>query len=663
MTFYSKAGAIAEALLDRASAEQIVFNDKKTEFLEDETNKKPLDQVSSHNNGDTPITPKDFYWDQILLYLVSAILGLSFLNTTVEFFRGSTIHCYISDTGTSLDQVTYLNNYCYSSLPNSQHYLIFTLISALIIIAPHYLWASYFGAYFDFFFDLTKKLHRLRDTKTGEYNSYNFELVKKLEQKFSSNPWMFRWYKLKLLTHLVTCTIFEIVNAFYFEADDFNKSFPCPADSSILNTTVWPLPEQLNCVYNSLTLLYFLRNTALGLVAAAIVVIMIGLVWCFLPHTTELGAKDIAAFCDFSCLPPEEYTFPSLWKVVLSIFSCAGEERIWSTSNVKQVFSPRIHTDLDFLVTRLFYSDSGHGQVFKEIQILKELEYRSIQDHKLMYLLNMIYEKYLINKGGFATECAKMSFLQEHYKDIQAYFLKTHSFDENNIEQSLYFEFKKGSGANETNCHGSCSTFKSEIFRFFRFAPRKKCALDISFGNRRGHSLILARAFSESLTIHFNKYYKDFEEVCHKNDYHANYYTLTLQNDIYGQNADSNAKSDIPIVQFLKSEDEIRTIDLITVGPITEYSDIITTNILLHKIHRQNKYFTKKAILLAIRPLEIGFEQRSEHFIQYIPPQRIFKCHSEPTEKDFVVECNNVQCVYEFKMYCYTGNTEEEQVP
>ena len=43
-----------------------------------------------------------------------------------------------------------------------------------------------------------------------------------------------------------------------------------------------------------------------------------------------------------------------------------------------------------------------------------------------------------------------MSFFQEHYKDIQAYFLQS-DFDENNIEQSLYFEFKKGIGANEIN--------------------------------------------------------------------------------------------------------------------------------------------------------------------------------------------------------------------
>ena len=396
-------------------------HDKETLTNQEPSDKKPS-SVTGNISGDTPVTQKDFYWDQILFYLVSAILGLSFLDVSIEFFRDSSIiKCYIFDTTITRDQVAYLNNYCYSSLPNSQYYLIFILISALIIIAPHYLWMSYFGAYFDFFFDLAKKLHCLQDTKTGEYNPYNFELVKKLEQKFSSsNPWMFRCYKLKLLAQLGVCLIVETVNAFYFEADDFNESFLCPTDTGLLNTTVWPIPEQLNCVYNSLTLLYFLRNTALGLVAAAIVVIMIGLVWCFLPHTTELGAKDIAAFCNVFCLPPEEYTLPSIWKVV--ILPCAkrnqiqdvrvrhqvsqGEIQVQSTFMVKKkkldsllnklkpAFSPRIHTDLDFLVTRLFYADSGHGQVFKEIQIIKELDYRSIQDHKFLHLLNLVYEQY-----------------------------------------------------------------------------------------------------------------------------------------------------------------------------------------------------------------------------------------------------------------------------
>ena len=437
----STASAVAGAVVENAGADKFIFKDKKTDILQTEKSSDSSDTSKGGSTGDTPITPKDFYWDQILFYLVSAILGLSFLDISVEFFRGSIIQCYIANTAATRDQVAYFNNYCYGSLPNSQYYLIFILISALIIIAPHYLWTSYFGAYFDFFFDLAKKLHRLRDTNTGEYSPYNFELVKKLEQKFSSsNPWMFRWYKLKLLAQLGVCIIVQAVNAFYFDAEDFNESFPCPTDTSLLNTTVWPLPEQLTCVYNSLTLLYFLRNTALGLVTAAIVVCIIGLVWCYARHTTELGAKDIAAFCDVSCLPPEEYPFPSTRKVLYRILYCGKKERLLERyqpkslsdeqdnnsripiegseqtdarreddeekplccpcfngflSGLKQAITPRIHTDLDFLVTRLFYADSGHGQVFKDIQIQKELNEKISQDHELLYLLNSVHSHLL----------------------------------------------------------------------------------------------------------------------------------------------------------------------------------------------------------------------------------------------------------------------------
>ena len=454
----STASAVAGAVVENAGADKLIFKDKKTDILQTEKSSDSSDSSKGGSTGDTPITPKDFYWDQILFYLVSAILGLSFLDISVEFFRGSIIQCYIANTAATRDQVAYFNNYCYGSLPNSQYYLIFILISALIIIAPHYLWTSYFGAYFDFFFDLAKKLHRLRDTNTGEYSPYNFELVKKLEQKFSSsNPWMFRWYKLKLLAQLGVCIIVQAVNAFYFDAEDFDESFPCPTDTSLLNTTVWPLPEQLTCVYNSLTLLYFLRNTALGLVTAAIVVCIIGLVWCYARHTTELGAKDIAAFCDVSCLPPEEYPFPSTRKVLYRILYCGKKERLLERyqpksssdeqdnvsripierseqtdarreddeekplccpcfngflSGLKQAITPRIHTDLDFLVTRLFYADSGHGQVFKDIQIQKELNEKISQDHELLYLLNSVHshllKKRIKMKLGKSKSCILM---------------------------------------------------------------------------------------------------------------------------------------------------------------------------------------------------------------------------------------------------------------
>ena len=376
-----KVAEVAEDVIEKSSPDSLVFSDNLVSSL-----------TSSKNEPATVIVPKDFYWDQILFYLVSAILGLSFLDISVEFFRGSIVQCYTPEYVMSRDHIAYFNNYCYGSLPNSQYYLIFILVSALLIIAPHYLWTSYFGAHFEFFFDLAKKLHRLRDTKTGEYNLYNFELVKKLEEKFSSSklPWIFRWYKLKLITQLAICAVILFINAIIFKDKDFKESFCCPKDKNELNTTAWPIEEQISCIYNSLTLLYFLRNITFGLVSLAVIAVIVGLVWCHVRHTTELGAKEIAEFCHASCLPPEEHLFPSTSSIIHNMFYCQKGDRI-SLKEIMQFFSPRIEDDLAFLVTKLFYADSGHGEVFKDIQIQKELKEITSKDHELLYLITRIH--------------------------------------------------------------------------------------------------------------------------------------------------------------------------------------------------------------------------------------------------------------------------------
>ena len=311
----------AASVVENASAEKLIYGEKPSLGGN-------LDLLEAKGDGDSggsgsSIKKKEFYWDKILFYLVSAILGLSFLDISVEFFRGSVIQCYTPDNITNRDQTAYLNNYCYSSLPNTQYYLIFILISALLIIAPHYLWLSYFEAHFDYFFDLVRKLHRLREAKTGQYSLLNFNLVKKLEQKFAtSNTLIFRLYKLKLFGQLVISVIFLLINALYFKEKDFEETFDCPKDTKILNTSAWPLLEEVTCVYNSLKLLSFLHNTAFGLISAAIVVIIVGLGWCVLRHPTELGAKEIASFCNISCLSPEEFVYPSLRLIFLRIFTC-----------------------------------------------------------------------------------------------------------------------------------------------------------------------------------------------------------------------------------------------------------------------------------------------------------------------------------------------------
>ena len=51
--------------------------------------------------------------------------------------------------------------------------------------------------------------------------------------------------------------------------------------------------------------------------------------------------------------------------------------------------------DIDFLLMRLFKADSGHGQVFKDIQITKHLYTQNSDDHKRLYLLNKIQSDFL----------------------------------------------------------------------------------------------------------------------------------------------------------------------------------------------------------------------------------------------------------------------------
>ena len=373
------------------NAETIVFADKDKLF-DKEDEKKPSDSGSG-----TDIVPKDFYWDQIMFYLVSAILGLSFLDISVEFFRGSVVQCF-TPSDLTRDQISYLNNYCYGSLPDSQYYLIFILISALLMIAPHYLWNSYFAAQFEYFFDLVKKLARLRDINTGEYAPLNFELVGKLETQFSKfNTWIFRLYCLKLIGQLIISIAVFFANLFYFHGDDFNEIFNCPDNLKLLfNSSQWPLDSQVTCVYNSLNLLWFLRLAAFLLLVTSIVMLLIGITWCFVRHSSELGASTVAKFCYSCCLSPPEFVFSSNRSIMKGALNCSRD--FSNIPSFKELFFPRISNDLDFLLMRLYFADSGHGRVFRDIQINREMRLKKEQDHELLHLLNRAHVDYTKQK-------------------------------------------------------------------------------------------------------------------------------------------------------------------------------------------------------------------------------------------------------------------------
>ena len=375
--------------------------------------------LEEKDKKDTNIVPKDFYWDQIMFYLVSGILGLSFLDISVEFFRGSEVQCFTStDILLDRDHYAYLNDHCYGSLPHSQYYLVFSLISALLMIIPHYLWSAYFGKHFDFFFGLLKNLDRLHDPNTGEYKPANFAFVQKLENKFSNltETKIFISYASKLIIQLMVSIVAFMFNALYFKDSDFNENFTCKVS---LNDSIWPFSTEVPCVYNSLRLLWFLRLSAFILMAGSILVMSFGLLWCKGKHADELGSKEIARFCYHSFLQPDKHNFPSFFQTFHKALRCKHSCSILTLSPVWFIYictsnclkklnlGPTIKTDLDFLLLKLYFADSGHGQVFRDIQIKKELQNLIEHDHELLHLLLRTHADIMKQK----SKCCKRGFI------------------------------------------------------------------------------------------------------------------------------------------------------------------------------------------------------------------------------------------------------------
>lgn len=87
------------------------------------------------------IEQKDFFWDQLVFYIGSAILALTALDISVEFLRGSRgVICFPENGSFTRDQVAFINSYCAQSLPLAEYFPIFIIVQGILLLAPQYLW-------------------------------------------------------------------------------------------------------------------------------------------------------------------------------------------------------------------------------------------------------------------------------------------------------------------------------------------------------------------------------------------------------------------------------------------------------------------------------------------------------------------------------------------
>ena len=338
---------------------------------------------------------RDFFWDSVTLFVVTAILALTAIDVVTEFVRGSEVQCFLPNgTKSSLLEGVkdYVNEKCAASLPAAEYLPAYITIHAILILAPHYIWLNLFGANLDFFFLHVSQLARKREPKTGDYPENNYVISKQLEDAFTSgyrSNWMYKLYLFKLAIQVFVSSVGFALVLWLFT--DFDDTFRCPKKERDTQKEDWPLPnEHVVCVFTSLRLLHKIWIIYLVLLAVAILCLIVAMFWLLKDHLTELGTEDHARFSFHSGLPLHHYVPP------LRLFRCFSGlgDNLYSVLSHFPSFSfasdrpYRIRSDYDFLMIKLFRTDGGLAYILREVHALRllkdenDLELARVSIHK-----------------------------------------------------------------------------------------------------------------------------------------------------------------------------------------------------------------------------------------------------------------------------------------
>ncbi len=327
------------------------------------------------------LSNREFFWDSVLLYVVSAIIGLTAIDLISEYIRGSGVECFSPYNETITDYLKYINKFCSRSIPAGEYFPTFIVIQGILIAAPHYLWLNQYEGRFEYFFSRAQGLVRSKEEATGRYPTKNYVFIQQLQSAFGTyhSREIFWWYVLKLGLQLLLSSITLGVSSLYFT--EFEENFRCPT-RDYLSSSYWPLQNEVTCVFTSLRLLALIRGLDVFLLSLVVGGLTWALLWCFRTHKTELGSDNIAKFTFQSGLEPEHHNvyFDKLPKSKWH----GPSLRLWF-SRLCNLFefcgSECVNSDLDFLILRLFRADSGLGFILKDVQVHKTVQDLNDEDH------------------------------------------------------------------------------------------------------------------------------------------------------------------------------------------------------------------------------------------------------------------------------------------
>ena len=330
-------------------------------------------------------------------------MALAAIDVLTEFIRGSTIACLATgrEPWDREASEAFMNSFCAASVPRSEFFPAFVAVHAILIAIPHYLWANHYGGNFEFFFSQVREMDRTRNEESGVFSEKNYIIMQQLTQAFTTykQNWMFVLYTLKLGAQLAVTLGAFLTAVFFF--NDFSDVFLCPRgfNSSLDNEdSLWPLEEQATCVFTSMRLFATIRVADLILLALLILCFLWSLIWCTSTHPTELGSSKVASFCFQSSMSPNYYVPKS------PLMFCSDPcKKIFYALFRSVPFcgpGPHISNNLDFLVLKLFRTDSGLGFVFREMQVLQQIKFYNDDDQRRSCLHRWQQKPKMLQDGG-----------------------------------------------------------------------------------------------------------------------------------------------------------------------------------------------------------------------------------------------------------------------
>ena len=335
----------------------------------------PLRQSDKDSNAGERQTlhGRDFFWDEWLSYIASAIVALAIVDLSVEFLTGSRLGatCFtpFGNESFNRDQSAFVNDFCSRYLPDTQFYPLFMLIQGIVIYVPHYVWVSWFSGYFQFFFALAGTLdrHRLRDT--GEYSASNVTVVKRLELEFCGRWSLSLSYSIKLAAQAVVAL--GMISITFIVFYDFRDDITCPPNDTNPPADPSPLFGRAYCVYSRFRYLRLLQVVNVIFLVIAFVIAVSGeMLTFFRSYSDVLGYVSVASFMYDSALNVSHFVLKYM------DIACRCPKRS----------CVHVRSDLDFLLVKLFETDTGFGKLFKDVQVSIETSKKLEAAYQYLYV-------------------------------------------------------------------------------------------------------------------------------------------------------------------------------------------------------------------------------------------------------------------------------------